>query len=970
MKSSSLARFLLPALSLTGILAGCSGQDPVEPSAGVSPQPSEGSAGASSANAAGATASPAGGSSSTTTGTGGKASGGVGSSGGLAVGGKAGAGGKAGETGAAGALPGGAGGASGKPGASAGGAAGSGSSLGAAGTSGMTGTAGSKAGAAGSATGSSGSSPGSAGAATAAAGSGAAVSGGGAAGAAGDPAAAGGGSGVAGGGSGVAGSDTGVAGSDTGGAGSDGGPAGSDGGAGGSSAGAGAGSAAQPAQPGVQPAEDPTRVFLTGDKLATLRLRAAGGDPAWAALAARCDASVSAAVEWPEGSDYPKGAGIGEGYQGSGYMAALLDLALCHQIARPLDAAKSAAWGEKAVDILVHMSAPPGDPHYQTPLRDSGYGIRNFGVGMAIGYDWVADLATPALKARLVAAMNEWISKFESSGFLPKFPHANYFAGYFAAKGLAAVAIGGDDPSGDALWTSWLALYSSVVQPYYATHVAGGGWAEGWNYGPLASLNMQLPVLAARTGKGVDLVGDPIAPYSYVGDEGNALTHFAWPSRLTLDDRGLIYAGANPTGTSAYLYTVQSGLLDAFGAPGAPAFHAVARHVRENAGSAAEAWQEFLFWDDSAPESKVEALPTSYLASGMGAVAMRSSWSQDATWASFVAGPYVGSPDSGEEFFDEGSLAIVRGDTPFVVNASGYLMRDVPGTSSSWGDAVYAENWGSSSPPRSIYNVFYNSSGGQTAAGPSSASTHVDRFEDGGAYVFSRGLGLEQLYPQSSGVAAWTRDVLFLRPGVFLVHDRTTTPSPADPRLAFHVARSPAQVASPAPGTSRFDVSNGGTFAGAVTTVFPAGAKASIVNVFNSNKAYRIEVRPATAAPSLDWLTVLDASASVAEVASATPLASTSPGTLGVVLASPTATTVVLFGAGPSAAPLAGSLSYAAPAAQHVITDLPPATAFSVTAAPSAGALSVSITPGAGFTSSAAGVLRFQVSATGAVSAP
>src|SRR5262249_39633970 len=161
----------------------------------------------------------------------------------------------------------------------------------------------------------------------------------------------------------------------------------------------------------------------------------------------------------------------------------------------------------------------------------------------------------------------------------------------------------GDDASGQALWSSWLSLYSTMVQPYYATHVAGGGWAEGWNYGLLGSVNMQLPVLAAMTGKGIDLVHDASAPYTYVNDEALMLTHARWRSRVPLDDRGLIYSGATPPAPRAWAYTVQSGILDAFGSPSAAPFHAMARFARQNSGTKVEPWQDFLFWDDAAPES-------------------------------------------------------------------------------------------------------------------------------------------------------------------------------------------------------------------------------------------------------------------------------------------------------------------------------------------------------------------------------
>ena len=50
----------------------------------------------------------------------------------------------------------------------------------------------------------------------------------------------------------------------------------------------------------------------------------------WTALKGTCDSYIGGTVEFINGNDYPDRPGVGEGYQGSGYMDALMPLGLCY----------------------------------------------------------------------------------------------------------------------------------------------------------------------------------------------------------------------------------------------------------------------------------------------------------------------------------------------------------------------------------------------------------------------------------------------------------------------------------------------------------------------------------------------------------------------------------------------------------------------------------------------------------------
>jgi hypothetical protein len=732
------------------------------------------------------------------------------------------------------------------------------------------------------------------------------------------------------------------------------------------------------------------RIFLTPSALTALRCRAGANAASWIALRNQCDAYLAGTVEWPNGNDYPDFGSIGEGYQGGGYFAAMANLGLCYQVVRTSNATKAAAYATKGKDVLTKMSAPYGaGQHGEDPLRDSGYGVF-YGTGMALGFDWLFPMLGASLKTRVDTSLNSWLSTYASGGFEHDFPQGNYFAGYYAAKALAGLATEGDTVHGASWWSDWLNnVHNGMVQPYYAANLRGGGWPEGWNYGPLGVMNMSWPILAAKTAKGLDLAHAVGKPYAFPLTTPRYALYFTWPNQRTMEDSGLVYEGDDPTAVRASFFGDEAGLLEALGNSFAPVFHSFAQEVRavappEEADPDTHLWEEFLFWNPNAAKTSYKALPLSYIARGMEMGAVRSSWNTDAVWGAFIGGPHSNFPDAGEEMPDKGSLAIVRGGRQLLVNSWGALLRNTPGTTdgSQYFSLVYDDVFGS--PPdgnRSIFNVFYTNptpTGQGYALRSQGARTAMQRFEDGGTYVAMRSLHLEDNYPhnpdQVKMTTSWTRDVVYLRPELFVVYDRTSVKNANTPRwMNFHLAQRAYAAAAPAPGVRRFDVGTGTTYAGTVETVLPAGHIATIAGLFGKHKIDRLTVRPGTAVNSNRWLTVFDPAVTPASAALASPLTQANGkvqlgAVLGVSLRAGSKAYAVLASAGGLL--VSGEVKYVVPALQtrHVVTDLQPNTAYSVTASVAASNATVDVKPGSGFTTSKTGVLSFQTSATGVVS--
>jgi hypothetical protein len=746
------------------------------------------------------------------------------------------------------------------------------------------------------------------------------------------------------------------------------------------------------------------RIFLDAPALASLRAKAQANQAVWTTLRTACNSYLNGGPGdttvcipppqpmTPACNPYPALPNVGEGYQGDSYLNAVMNLGVCHQIGLGLSPpdGNTALWGARGAAILSKMT------EFTFYARDGGgYGIRNYGVGMALGFDFLYPALSASVKSQVVDSLNAWINYYDTGGLTRNQPHANYFAGYYATKAYAALATEGDNGSAVGFWTDFVnRLQRGVPAPplgnpqggvasYYTNNLTGGGWYEGWQYGNLGVQNMSLPSLAARTAKNLDLINDAAAPYHYPLESAMHLMQFMWPSRDYLDDRDTVHGGGVCRGSSRparQLVAVVATMLARWSDPLAPRFHKFARDVRAAITTPlAPPWAEMLFWDDTAAEADyATTLPKSFRATNY--ASMRTNWDTTATWASFRASPYVNAQDSTEQFPDAGALAIVRGSTPFLVNP-GFLNHCYGSTSTEFGDLIHGEVYGKTvcnptcvavPAPHEIFNSFYNGTTHPvrnfTGVGGSQL-TRISGFEDRNGYVLARSRDLEDTYRTTSGVTSWSRDVLFFRPSTFVVNDRTTvTNTTGDQHMNWHFPPLPTVATAPSPGARRYNVNddaNGG-FKGALTTLLPTNAVLSVDNVFTSNKLYRIEVRPAAAATDMHWLTVLDATATAAGVALGS--VATSSANVKVALLTRTgANLAAVFGTGPVGQTISGAITFSEPAVatKVVIADLAPNTAYSVAVLPSGGIHNLTVQPGSGFTTSALGSLYVDVSAAG-----
>jgi len=710
------------------------------------------------------------------------------------------------------------------------------------------------------------------------------------------------------------------------------------------------------------------RLILTDATLSRLKARASAGDATWTALKAKCDGYATGTMYAPNANAYPDFPNVGQGYQGEEYPPAIRALGLCYRATSDADA--QARYGAAGARLLDAMSTPESAGG-QKPSTDSGYGIRNYVVGMAFGFDWLYPALSASTKSRVVTSINAWLDWYDQSGFIKNDPIGNYFAGYFLAKTTAALATDGDNPKAAEYWNDVVSrMWGTLVKPAFTSKMAGGGWPEGWGYGKKAVLSMAEALWATKTATGLDWWKElPLAH-----DEAAYAIYFSWPSLKHMDDQGTIRSGTNIR-PSTELLTGLATMLEAMGDSASQGVRGFAANVAATAGDDRAPWSQFLYGDPVAPTSTYQGFELSHFAAGPAHVAMRSTWDNGAVWGGFSGGAYINAADSGEQLFDAGSLSVVVGDQPLLINPTGWLPQNA-GTAGE--DLVYDDSYGTKQ--RRLYNTFFvddasNSyNPGQNSAGPSSTGAHVERYEAQSGFVHARGVGLGSQYGTGSShpVSQFTRDLVYVRPGTFVLFDRTTVAqSSADQWLSFHTPVAARSAATADASQRRYDVVVGSSTVGSIRSLLPKSATVSATSLPAS--ASRLEVHAPVRAAAQQWLSVVTAGATTGEqVRLSAADGNVAAGNLvGVELLAPQSQ-VVLFSADQAAAASVTSADYtvSAAAANHVLVDVEPSSSgYSVTATVADGKLRIRVSPGGSFIASAAKTLSFAVSATGSVTA-
>ncbi len=304
-----------------------------------------------------------------------------------------------------------------------------------------------------------------------------------------------------------------------------------------------------------------------------------------------------------------------------------------------------------------------------TIRRDSGYAIRLIGPTSALAYDWLHDhkLMTEALRAKARGRFQAWLDWYIAHGYRPRSPGTNYHAGYLISATFISIAQGGEAGAyGGKLWKHVVddLWKGDMTKAYGPGPLAGGDWAEGWQYAPLSVAGYALAG-RAMAAAGVEIKGRAEWLHAMLLRHVYALS----PGEQTFVGGDVENDSPNLAVNGMSLLAVRVG--DAAGTEDARGWSAAEKdRLKLKIGD------EFRLYDAIAAAKPVKAVevprkdwPTWYLAKGTGNLYARTHWGNDGVWTVMQCTSTI---DIDHFHPDAGNFVLSRGQDDAIVDPSPY----------------------------------------------------------------------------------------------------------------------------------------------------------------------------------------------------------------------------------------------------------------------------------------------------------
>lgn len=323
----------------------------------------------------------------------------------------------------------------------------------------------------------------------------------------------------------------------------------------------------------------------------------------------------------------------------------------------------------------------------------------------------------------------------------------NYGSGHEAMMSLIAVATYGDITS-----QTYIQSYKNQLEQYTLPSLksklknAGGDSPEGWNYGGgYRYLVLGLYGYATAT-------GDPnISSLQWISDLVRASAYRTSGDLLTVPLYG--YWTGTPLGISR-----KNIILDFIGVEQkfrrSSAMSRLGQYLLNKVSykDSVEALDNLLFYDSTISSQGPSALglPLSYLATGNGFFATRSSWS-DASASVFTV-RLEGKITTSHEGYDEGHISLIRGS-----------------------DRLLDHDNKNDAPPSVSFNTIVFNNTSHHASNPVQSVRSIDRIKEGVTYSYVSG-DITNAYKrayQLDKCKLFRRSVLHIRPDIYVVYDVT-----------------------------------------------------------------------------------------------------------------------------------------------------------------------------------------------------
>jgi hypothetical protein len=424
-------------------------------------------------------------------------------------------------------------------------------------------------------------------------------------------------------------------------------------------------------------------------------------------------------------------------------------------------------YGTHAADFskLAFQQTSAGDGGFDSIYVDDAYSARYLRKHIAMGLDWLWGYQglSDSLKTQATKLLERW---FATPVYYNDSPSSNCEAGAYDSRVMIALALSNRDPNGPQLLSEIETYRNTFVKPILTAPTGselGGFWAEGWNYGGLASENVLLAGQALATaGDAQEASGlGPAAEERHWASDviGNLIS--SQPTPATVYDGGDGYNYPEPLPDDD-LVNVLAAMADD------PTARSDANYILQDRpdGSAPD-YLSLILGNPSAPASFWSAAPLAYDAQGQGLVTARADWSYQSTWLSFQ----LGNPVQADHQTDSpGMLEVQRGGDALLINPQAWAEIQDESIRGGFSNSVVIDDNGDGAQryrfnpglwygtPGVVMTAYEATSGFVYAAGDYTAAYSLPDDPGGGG-----------------SATQLTRDVVYLRPDFIVVHDRAGT---------------------------------------------------------------------------------------------------------------------------------------------------------------------------------------------------
>jgi hypothetical protein len=661
--------------------------------------------------------------------------------------------------------------------------------------------------------------------------------------------------------------------------------------------------------------------------------------------------------------------GIDYGYEGTGYSDNVPTLGLAYLVTGNK---KYAMPPLKMIDDL-NAKAATGD--VSDISVDDTFASRSTGLSLGLAYDWIYPELSGAQKTASVKTVNAYYDWFltgdrvlDNTG--PAY--SNYFVGHLLGYGAMGYATDGDNTRAAEIESKMLGLYNANMPEAFATGADNGGFpVEGFTYGTNTFMRMFWYMRMVETATGQKIGAGP----DWADDMVKSFIIATKPNLWQQSDEGEYTGDLTAVIEPNQLYTFTSIAGDAT-TRGYGSW--LIQNFKQPPGLTStisvDPVTKLLFPMTDAPVDYRNALPVYRQVPGANMVFTRSSWDDNAVWASFNANFAI---LTGHVLRQASHFTLQRGTDYLLVNAAEWKQE-------KGGPTYTGPGWQGNTfvyPTSAWTNTLYadDGAGGYLLDGDTYDGGQ-DGFADNQPYLVSQRSDAtyvkldvthayqNNFYPDmydQRAVVQFVRNFAFFAPGNVVVFDRVRVKSTSiNYNLRFYFnSNSPPTIAG---GVATSAVGASKIF---MRPVLPANVAMTTAwqQLEGMNFAPRVELRPPSASTTFDAMTVFTVAGSdFPNPPASNVINSDDMMMVGVQIMEPQMERVAMFAQAPTDK-IAGGVGYAVTStgARHTLYDMQPGASYGVAATTSGDSVHIMVTAG-GSTVSAddAGVLAFDVAGT------